>query len=552
MLVTEEKTSASKKTFFSGVAVLTLSVVLVKIIGLLYKIPMLKYLGTEGMAFFNAAYDIYTMFYMISTAGLPVAVSIMISENRVRGNAKNVKKIYRTALALFFVIGTAGMLAMMLGSGQFAALIKMDEAAYCIFAIAPTLFFVCISSAMRGFFQGYQIMTPTAVSQVIEALGKLVIGLFMARWAMKNGYSLPVAASFAVLGLTVGVAVSFIYITISKILFRLTGKQARLTVDEGLSADSTSSVLGGLVKIAIPITISSSVMGIARLVDTAMISSRLQTIGYAGNVANSLYGAYSTMVVPIYSLPPALITGISLSLVPMLTAAVEAGNREKESMVLSSSLRICTLFAMPCAIGLCFFSKPILELLFSHEKDSVEIASPLLSILGISVLFACLMTVTNAILQAYKQERKPIISMAIGALLKIVFDYILIGVPALNIYGAPISTFICNAAVMTLNFVFIKKYASEFDGIAKLFYKPFAASLLSVGTAFALYTAIRLKIGPSRLFTFLAVALGALLYFIFALLFGAADGDDIKMLPGGKVLFRILSKIGFFKNNMAK
>ncbi|MBE6538993.1 MAG: polysaccharide biosynthesis protein [Ruminococcaceae bacterium] len=539
----EERSLGSKKQFLSGVTIMTLSTALVKIIGLLYKIPMLSYLGTDGMAYFNAAYDIYTMFYMISTAGLSVAVSILISENRVRGNVRNIKRIYNVTLALFFVIGSAGMLAMMLGSDRFAEWIKIDESAYCIVAIAPTLFLICISSAMRGYFQGHQIMTPTAVSQVIEALGKLVIGLLLASYALKKGYSLPVVAAFAVLGLTIGVGVSMLYLVITKFLFRATGKQREMTPDSGLLPDTSSSILGNLIKISIPITISSSVMGIARLVDTALISSRLQHIGFEQTIANSMYGAYSTLVVPIYNLPPAIITGIALSLVPMLTAAIEAKNREKESMVLSSSLRICSLFAMPCSVGICLFSKPILELIFSGQREAIDIAYPLLSILGMSVLFACLMTVTNAILQAYKQERKPIISMAVGALVKIIFDYILIGTKAVNIYGAPISTFLCNATVMALNFYFIKKYASSFEGIIKLFYRPFAASVVSIGAAFGVYLLIYSKLGASRLYTIAAIALAAVLYIFAAMLFKAVDEDDIKMLPKGEKIYALLHRV---------
>ena len=232
--MTEEKSVNSKKLFLSGVAIMTLSTAIVKIIGLLYKIPMLSYLGTEGMAYFNAAYDIYTMFYMISTAGLPVAVSILISENRVRGNVRNIRRIYRVTVSMFFVIGCAGMLAMIFGSGWFADRIGIDDSSYCIVAIAPTLFLICISSALRGYFQGHQIMTPTAVSQIIEALGKLLVGLFLASWALKKGYSLPVVAAFAVLGLTIGVAVSMLYLIFTKFLFRITGKQSALTEDRGL------------------------------------------------------------------------------------------------------------------------------------------------------------------------------------------------------------------------------------------------------------------------------------------------------------------------------
>lgn len=541
--MTEEKSVNSKKLFLSGVAIMTLSTAIVKIIGLLYKIPMLSYLGTEGMAYFNAAYDIYTMFYMISTAGLPVAVSILISENRVRGNVRNIRRIYRVTVSMFFVIGCAGMLAMIFGSGWFADRIGIDDSAYCIVAIAPTLFLICISSALRGYFQGHQIMTPTAVSQIIEALGKLLVGLFLASWALKKGYSLPVVAAFAVLGLTIGVAVSMLYLIFTKFLFRITGKQSALTEDRGLLPERSSAILGNLIKISIPITISSSVMGLARLVDTALISNRLQHIGFAQSVANSFYGAYSTLVVPIYNLPPAIITGIALSLVPMLTSAIESGNREKESMVLSSSLRICSLFAMPCSVGICLFSKPILELIFSGQTEAVEIAYPLLSILGISVIFACLMTVTNAILQAYKQERKPIISMAVGAAVKIVFDYLLIGIEGINIYGAPISTFMCNATVMALNFYFIKKYATKFDGLVKLFYRPLAASVLSIGIAFGIYFLIVKNYGASRLYTIASIGIAAILYVIFAMLIRAVDEEDIKMLPGGKRIYSLLRKI---------
>lgn len=541
--MTEEKSVNSKKLFLSGVAIMTLSTAIVKIIGLLYKIPMLSYLGTEGMAYFNAAYDIYTMFYMISTAGLPVAVSILISENRVRGNVRNIRRIYRVTVSMFFVIGCAGMLAMIFGSGWFADRIGIDDSAYCIVAIAPTLFLICISSALRGYFQGHQIMTPTAVSQIIEALGKLLVGLFLASWALKKGYSLPVVAAFAVLGLTIGVAVSMLYLIFTKFLFRITGKQSALTEDRGLLPERSSAILGNLIKISIPITISSSVMGLARLVDTALISNRLQHIGFAQSVANSFYGAYSTLVVPIYNLPPAIITGIALSLVPMLTSAIESGNREKESMVLSSSLRICSLFAMPCSVGICLFSKSILELIFSGQTEAVEIAYPLLSILGISVIFACLMTVTNAILQAYKQERKPIISMAVGAAVKIVFDYLLIGIEGINIYGAPISTFMCNATVMALNFYFIKKYATKFDGLVKLFYRPLAASVLSIGIAFGIYFLIVKNYGASRLYTIASIGIAAILYVIFAMLMRAVDEEDIKMLPGGKRIYSLLRKI---------
>lgn len=541
----QDKESSARRQLMSGVAIMTLSTAIVKIIGLVYKIPMLNLLSEEGMAYFNAAYNIYVMFYMISTAGLPVAISILVSENRVHGNAKNIKKIYRVALALFFVIGLAGMLCMLLLSGQFASMIEMDMSVYCIIAIAPTLFFVCLSSAVRGYFQGHQIMVHTGVSQIIEAVAKMVIGLLFAAWALKQGYDLPVVAAFGVLGLTIGVVLSALYLVLAKIVFEAKHKSTNEL--QTPYTDTAKKIFSRLVKISVPITLSSSVMGVTRIVDTALIASRLQDIGFSVELSTKIYGAYSTLAVPVYNLPPAIISGISLSLVPMLTAAIEAKNREKEKMVLSSSLRVCALFAMPCAVGISMFSRPILELLFAGQTWAVDTAAPLLSVLGIAVLFASMMTVTNAILQAYGQERKPIISMAVGCTVNIVFNYLLIGSETFNIYGAPLSTLLCTATVMILNCFFIKKYAVEFDGVIKLLYRPMAAAILSVGTAFGVYMLLRIKLGISNVFSLVGIAVAALLYVVLALVFRAVETEDIRILPKGEKVLNFFRKIKLVK-----
>ncbi len=541
----QDKESSARRQLMSGVAIMTLSTAIVKIIGLVYKIPMLQLLSEEGMAYFNAAYNIYVMFYMISTAGLPVAISILVSENRVHGNTKNIKKIYRVALSLFFVIGLAGTLCMLLLSKQFAGAIDMDRSVWCIVAIAPTLFFVCLSSAVRGYFQGHQIMAHTGISQIIEALAKMVIGLLFAAWALKKGYDLPIVAAFGVLGLTVGVVLSALYLVLAKIVFEAKHKSTNELCTP--YTDTAKKIFLRLVKIAIPITLSSSVMGVTRIVDTALIASRLQDIGFSVELSTRMYGAYSTLAVPMYNLPPAIISGISLSVVPMLTSSIEARNRDKEKMVISSSLRVCALFAMPCAVGISMFSRPILELLFAGQTWAIDTAAPLLSVLGIAVLFASMMTVTNAILQAYGQERKPIISMALGCAVNILFKYLLIGSKTFNIYGAPLSTLLCTATVMILNFCFIKKYAAGFDGVIKLLYRPMAAAVVSVGGAFGVYMILRTKLGISNLYSLVGIAVAALLYVVLALVFRAVEEEDIKILPKGEKLLVLFRKLKLIK-----
>ena len=190
-----KKIKNNRNLFFSGVAVLTFTNVLNKVVGMLFRIPISNILGDSGMAYFNAAYHIFVWFYMISTGGLPLAVSILVSEARFRGNREEIKRIYSLTMKMFIVIGTLGTAVMMLLSHQFAFLNGVAGSYLSIIAVAPTLFLVCVASAMRGYFQGFQEMRPTAVSQIMETLGKLLMGILLALGARKLGYGLEVQAA---------------------------------------------------------------------------------------------------------------------------------------------------------------------------------------------------------------------------------------------------------------------------------------------------------------------------------------------------------------------
>ena len=216
----ELQKSNTKKVFFSGVLLLSVSTVLVKIIGLIYKIPMLSYLGSEGMGYFHSAYEIYAVFCIIATAGLPVALSVLISSALAEKKDREVERIWQVSLMLFVIIGLMGSLLMWGLARPICRLIKSQNALGCIISIAPTLFFVCVSSAIRGYFQGYQKMLPTAVSQLIEALGKLIFGLVFAHIALKNGASVPIIAAAAGWGVTAGTVISTLYLTFEKVRFQ--------------------------------------------------------------------------------------------------------------------------------------------------------------------------------------------------------------------------------------------------------------------------------------------------------------------------------------------
>ena len=582
---TTQKTST--KMFVNGVLILTISNLIVKAIGLLFKIPLHDILGDIGMGYFNAAYTIYTTFFMISTAGLPVAISYMVSSSRAAGNFKQVKKIMRIAFITFFIIGTVGTCALFFGADFFATDVsKIPESKYCIMAIAPTLFFVCLTSAFRGYFQGHQVMWPTAVSQLLESLGKLIIGILLAKWSIARGDSLEVTAAWTIFGLTIGVLCGMGFIWITKLLYNTQKINAEYAVENGdaLEVRSTKSLLKELVVMAIPVTLSSSVMSIANLIDLTVISRQLQAIGFTSKGASALYGNYTTLAVPMFNLIPVLVYPIGYSLVPMISAMLV--KKEDPNRVMTSSLKTAAILSMPCTVGMAVLAKPILQLIYgskslianynavlvdptstaeeiaeitevlgdtkymgmlSDTTSSADLAAPLLSILAISSFLVCMLAITNSILQANKRPYLPLVSMLIGAAAKILASFLLIGNPNVGIYGAPISTDICYIIVVICNFYFCAKYAKFRPSVRKVFLKPLiAAALCGVGAAGS-YALLEKLIGYSRINAIFAIAVAAVIYIVCVLVFGALEREDFEFVPMGKTLLKVLDKLHLVK-----
>lgn len=519
---------------------LSLSTLLVKIIGLAFKIPMLSFLGTEGMGYFNSAYEIYALLCTVSTAGLPVALSMLVSAARTRGDGAGIRKIYNTARFLFLALGGVGSAVMLIFAKELSVLIGNPDAHLCIMAIAPALLFICMASAVRGYCQGFENMTPTAVSQLIEALSKLLLGIALARFAISRGYGVPTVAAFAVLGVSIGTFLSAIYLAFAKIRVR--------KAEKALAGNRTreSGALTNLIKIALPITLGSALLGVTRIIDMTLIMRRLSHIGFSVAQANRIYGAYTTLALPVFSLIPALITPVSMALVPQLVSFIEEKNELGQRTVLQNSMRLTVLFAMPSALGLAAFSRPVLEILFAGQSEAIAIATPLLAALGVSVPFSCLITTTNAVIQAYGRPSLPIVSMLFGVLVKLFVSYSLIGNASVGVMGAPIGSLACNAAVTMTNFYFMSKMGCELDA-KKVFFKPIWASALSVGAALALHVWVYSLTQNTYISFALALAVAVVAYFVFSWLTRSITVDDISLLPFGERLTRI-----FIKNSKGK
>lgn len=534
----------------SGVLLLSVSTVLVKIMGLAFKIPMLSFLGAEGMGYFNSAYEIYALLCVISTAGLPVALSILVSSARAKGRGDEIKRVYRAAKLIFALLGTLGGLLMAFFAEPLAQMIGNDNASASIVAIAPALFPVCLASALRGYCQGFEYMTPTAISQMIEAFGKLVFGIALAAYARGRGYPAEKVAAFAVMGISVGILLSLIYLAVAKLWrrdrlalsvggARVSGEDAAApAVAERKDGERKRRALSELLRIAFPITVGSAVMGISRIIDMSLMMRRLQDTGMTMAQSNVIYGAYTTLALPVFALVPAIISPISLALVPRLCAFRERQDGVGENTVQNDSLRLTVILSLPASLGLVLFSRPVLDLLFTSQHEAIDISAPLLSLLGASVVFSCLITTTNAILQSYRHTSLPILSMTAGICVKLVSAYFLIGDSRVAELGAPIGTLACNICVTLINFFFLIKYTGCSLKAKELLLKPLGASVLSVGTAYAFYSLAEGFIDSANARFAIALTVALALYLALSAALGNITKNDIMLLPLGESLLR--------------
>jgi stage V sporulation protein B len=330
-------------------------------------------------------------------------------------------------------------------------------------------------------------------------------------------------------GLGLGVVLATLYLMLHRRGYRV--HPAEPAASKRSSMSPRDITVKQLLAIAVPVTVSSSVVSVTRLFDVALILRRLQHIGLDAAGANALYGCYTTMAIPLFNLIPSLITSIALALVPSLTAAIKKGDRAAQESTAKTAIRLTALLSLPAALAVAIYSKTILTLLFRGEEASVSVAAPMLSILALSIFFSGTITTTNAILQAYGRVRAPIWSMLAGSAFKLACAYLLIGMPAVNIYGAPISTFMCDALVVGINLVLIARQTDVLGSIRKTLLYPLGAATVAVGLpglAYALFC--RAGYPPVPLFLS-AVPVTVALYLLLCLGGGLIGEQEMALLP---------------------
>lgn len=537
-----QKNKTKEPRLIVGVMILMVSNIIVKVIGVLFKIPLHNLLKDRGMSYFNIAYNLFTTLYLISTAGLPTAISMMVSEARVKGKKLEVQRIFRTAVCLFFVLGTLGTSIMLFGASGLAKLMGSADASWAIMAISPTLFLICISSSIRGYFQGHQDMFPTAGSEIIESVGKFVLGIVLGTWAVNNGKSIEICAAYAIAGVAIGEACGLIFLVCAKLLHRQDYSYT-LAADDG-KVSSTGKILKNLLLISVPVMLSSVALNLTSTIDTFTIINIIKR-NSSLEAAEIAYGNYTTLAVTLFHLPSAFIYPISTSLAPALSAARVSGNKAKERSALNASMKMTVIISIPCAIGMAIMSKPILSLLFSNEA-SVNSAAPLLSILSPAIFFSAILTVTSAALQACHKQRKPITSMLCGIAAKAIVSCALMSIKSIGILGAPIGTLVSYFVMTTVNFIFVLKYVSTEINILRLIVKPIGASAISSVVTILSYSIIS-RAGHATVATVVSIVLTVIAYFVLLFALKNFEREDIMMLPKGEKIYNALVKLHLMK-----
>ncbi len=581
----------TNQTLLNGALILSIASLVVKVIGVIYKIPLSNMIGTVGRGYFDSAYNLYVPIYTVSMAGLPVAISNMISKAMAMGKFRDVKIIHKVAKRLFLIVGILGTLAMFVLAYPYALSAKNMDVLPAVFIITPSIFFCCIMSSYRGYYNGLSNMTPTAVSEVFEAAGKLVFGLVCAKAVISYGYSrfeqgltvfgrevanesealsaiYPYAAAGAAAGVTIGTVIGVVYLLI---LHKVKGD--RITQTELASApkpEGAGVIANKLLKFAIPVAISSLVFSITNLIDSITIQNRLEhmilnNLDFIRNLYNAeltgildsdiknfLYGAYS-LSIDFRNLIPSLTMTLGISAIPTLSAAWAVKNKRGVKVAIESVMRITMLVAMPCGIGMGVLAQPILATFYGSgdAANGVSIAAPVLTAYGFTIFLMALSQPMTNMLQALDKTKVPLISLSLGALVKLVANFIFVSIPSLNVNGAVIGTVLCYVVIVVINMFALLRTTKIKINIISVFVKPIICGVLCGVAAYTSYGLSNRFIPDFSLKGIMALGIsigfGGVVYAISMLFIKGISKDDVVMLPKGEKIAKILAKYGFIE-----
>ena len=535
--------AAKKTNYVQSTAILAATVIVVKIIGAIYKIPLYNILDDRGAADFNIAYQVYSLLLTISTAGVPVAISRLISAANSTGRIKQANRIYSVAMPTFTAVGIVCAAVMMIFCRPIANFMGLPGAAESIFMLGPAVFFCCIIAVLRGYSQGHEDMVPTSISQVVEVVCKFVFGISILLLLCKLGFSSDIQSAGAISGVVIGLGLSIPIIAVYRRRAIKTNAYGLVSLDD--SVMSKKATLKELLIISIPMTLSSSLLNIITLIDAKVITYRLSNALMLTQAEVETEYAVFSKAHTLFTLPSSLIVSISISVVPAIAAAIALKKYKETAGIMSSSVKLMNLFALPAGVGMCVLAYPLYTVLFGSGDANGPMVQ---AIMGISSYFVCFQLVSTALVQASGHERIPIIAMAVGSAVKMVINWVLVGTPGVGILGAPISTLFCYMIISLINMVGLMIKLPVKPKLASAFIKPLICTGIMGACAWSVYGLLsayggslfsggRLQMALSM---GISIVAAIVIYFVLIIVTGTITKEDMALVPKGEKIAKLL------------
>ncbi len=540
----------NNSSFLVQGAILAAAGIITRLIGIAYRIPVNNILGDEGQGFYGCAYSIYNIALLLTSYSLPLAVSKLVSARVAKGEHKNAMRIFKSALLFALVVGTiVGVIVFAFSDFIAGNIMSLRLSAYALRVLAPGLLIVAVMGVVRGFFQGMGTMVPTAVSQILEQIVNAIVSVIGASSLLQMGRkaaesqnepSLPFAygAAGGTLGTVLGALFGLIFLLILLKLF-YPKFQKRMVRDTMHSVESYKEIYTVLLLTIAPVILSTAIYNINDTIDQGIFSSVVISQGYTEKKAASLLGMFTGKYNTLIHIPLAVANSLGASLIPSLTGAVATGNRKAIHAKIQMVIRFAMLIAIPSCIAFMVIPNQILSLLY---VGNIEIPAKLLRIGAITVVFYCLSTVTNSILQGLNHMTTPVKHGAISLGVHLVAVVVMLVGFKWNIYSLVVGNIVFSLCMCILNGRALKRYANYRQEIRKTFLLPFAAAFTMGICLFVSYIGISMVL-PKKLATIIAILIAGCVYVVCLLKFGALTPDEIVALPKGKMLLRVFQRI---------
>ena len=476
-----------QRSLIGGISVLGIAGLICKMVGVLYRIPLANMIGGQGLGLYQQVMPAYNLLLAVTSAGIPVAISRMVSHYVTLGEHGNARRVFKTALKLLSVLGVVTTVLLFLLARTIAQRVGTPEGYLSYMCIAPSLFFVCVMSAYRGYMQGMRRMMPTAISQLIEQVGKVAVALPLASVGFARG-GWTMGSAGALLGTSLAECVAMFYMIIQS---RFVKPLPPAPDEEAVSGRSLAKTI---VMISIPITLGACIVPLASTIDSAMLKNLMVSTGIPADDATVRYGIYSGMVITMINVPTALAMAMSTNLVPSIASGMARKDRAYVAREAGTGLRIASVVGFPCSIGMSLLSRPIIFLCYGDSPkytfDQLMLGGSLLEFSAMTIILFTMVQATSGILQGAGKQKIPMITLVAGVVCKIGLNLILVRQPGINIHGAPIASLTCYTVSMIPNLYFSCKYTGYRFSVGDVILRPLAASALMGAAVWAVYTFI--------------------------------------------------------------